>query len=403
MTREFDVVIVGGSLVGSAFAALLASRCTDLSIAVIETTPCEHYFSGDEFDPRVVALTEVSRQLLADVDVWQQIVARRVSPYTHMSVWDADGTGFIEFDCADVHSPQLGHIVENSNIVGSLQERLGQFANVEFICPAKVEQVNRINERMQVMLDSGEKLNAALLVAADGALSRVRSLCDFQLDDTAYGHRAIVATIRCEQSNGATARQWFSVDGPLAFLPLNEPSLQDGAGDHYVSIVWSQCDKRAEQLMALDDEAFCLALTRASESGLGQVEGVSQRFSFPLRQRHATDYVQSGVALLGDAAHTIHPLAGQGVNLGFKDVIALVEELQRAVERGLPLGELSVLSRYQRRRKPDNLAIMLAMKGFKELFGSDRPVVRLLRNEGMTLVNKLKPLKKRLIRQAMGG
>ena len=154
--------------------------------------------------------------------------------------------------------------------------------------------------------------------------------------------------------------------------------------------------------MALSDDDFCTALTRASESSVGRVEQISQRFCFPLRQRHASDYVQPNVALLGDAAHTIHPLAGQGVNLGFKDVIQLVNELVRAVERGLPLGDLAVLGRYQRARKPDNLATMLAMQGFKELFGSELPVVRLLRNEGMSLVNKLEPLKKRLIRQAMG-
>ena len=401
MTREFDVIVAGGGLVGAAFAALLAGRCGDLSIAVVESRPFAGYFEGDDFDPRVVALTETSRQMLTEVGVWDQIASRRVSPYTHMSVWETDGTGFIEFDSAEVNAPCLGHIVENTNIVGALQERLADFANVELLCPAKVTAARRQGGRVDVELDSGEQLGTALLVAADGALSKVRSLCDFALDETPYGHSAIVATIRCQHPHAATARQWFSTDGPLAFLPLRAKPVNDG-DDRYISIVWSQRDDRVKQLMALDDEAFCTALARASEGCLGQVETLSRRFCFPLRQRHAADYVKPGVALLGDAAHTIHPLAGQGVNLGFKDVVALVEELNRAVQRQLPLGDISVLGRYQRQRKPDNLATMMAMRGFKELFGADDPIVRLLRNEGMSLVNRIGPLKKQLVRQAMG-
>ncbi|UTW44754.1 UbiH/UbiF/VisC/COQ6 family ubiquinone biosynthesis hydroxylase [bacterium SCSIO 12696] len=394
MTGQYDLVVAGGGLVGSAFAALLADRCPELSIAVVESRLFDGYYDGDQFDPRVVALTDTSRQLLEQIGVWSAIASRRIAPYTHMSVWDADGTGFIEFDSRDVGAPSLGHIVENSNIVGALQQRIEQLANIEWICPAKVAQVERSNEQVHVELDNGERLNTPLLVAADGALSSVRDLCDFQLDDTPYGHSAIVATIHCQQPHQNTARQWFASDGPLAFLPLPEK--------HAVSFVWSQREKKAEQLMALSSEEFCTQLIRASSACLGAVESVSKRFCFPLHQRHASDYVQPGIALLGDAAHTIHPLAGQGVNLGFKDVISLVDELRRASQRGLPLGDLSVLSRYQRQRKPDNLATMLAMKGFKELFASDNLGVRLLRNEGMSLVNRMGLVKKQLVRQAMG-
>ena len=394
MSRAFDVVVAGGGLVGSAFAALLANRCPQLSIAVVESRPFDDYYEGNDFDPRVVALTETSRQLLEQIGVWHAIAERRVAAYTHMSVWDADGTGFVEFDSSDVGAPSLGHIVENSNIVGALQQRIEQLANIEFICPAKVTQAGVHDEQVNVELDNGERLSSALLVAADGALSSVRDLCGFQLDDTPYGHSAIVATIRCQQPHQNTARQWFSIDGPLAFLPLPEK--------HTISFVWSQREQKATELMVLSDDEFCAQLTRASSACLGTVESVSKCFCFPLHQRHASDYVQPGIALLGDAAHTIHPLAGQGVNLGFKDVIALVDELQRASQRGLPLGDLSVLGRYQRQRKPDNLATMLAMKGFKELFASNNLGVRLLRNEGMSIVNRMGLMKKQLVKQAMG-
>ncbi|MDM3872312.1 UbiH/UbiF/VisC/COQ6 family ubiquinone biosynthesis hydroxylase [Porticoccus sp. W117] len=394
MTGQYDLVVAGGGLVGSAFAALLADRCPDLSIAVVESRPFSGHYQDSEFDPRVVALTETSRQLLVQIGVWPAIAERRVAPYTHMSVWDADGTGFIEFDSSDVGALCLGHIVENSNIVGALQQRLQQLANIDWICPAKVAQVEQQNNQISIELDNSEQLSSTLLVAADGALSSVRDLCGFQLDDTPYGHSAIVATVRCQHPHSNTARQWFASDGPLAFLPLPEK--------HSISFVWSQREQKADELMALSDEEFCTQLTRASSACLGTVESVSKRFCFPLHQRHTSDYVQPGIALLGDAAHTIHPLAGQGVNLGFKDVIALVDELQRASQRGLPLGDMSVLGRYQRQRKPDNLATMLAMKGFKELFASDNLEVRLLRNEGMSLVNRMGLVKKQLVRQAMG-
>lgn len=399
MTREFDVVVAGGGLVGTAFAALLAGReeARDLRVAVVESHPFSGYFDGEMFDPRVVALTEASRRMLADIGVWEPITARRVSPYTHMSVWDADGTGYIEFDSADIHAVNLGHIVEHSLIVGTLLESIAKQAMIEWICPASVTRVNREGGYVVIDLDNGERLRGSLLAGADGSVSRVRELCRFDVWEKPYGHKAIVATLRCELAHGAIARQWFSTEGPLAFLPLYRE------GDcHHVSIVWSQCEARADELMALSDDGFRKALAYASEYSLGEILNVSKRHCFPLRERHVSDYAQPGVALLGDAAHTIHPLAGQGVNLGFKDVMALVDELCWALKRDLPLGDMSVLGRYQRQRKPDNLATMIAMRGFKELFGSGNMIMRLLRNEGMLLVNKMAPLKKKLIRQAMG-
>jgi len=401
--QSFDVIIAGAGLVGAAFATLLAEtdEGRNLRIAIIEAHPFTGYFPDEQFDPRVVALTEASRQMLAKIGVWQQLADRRICPYTHMSIWDSEGTGFIEFDCREIHTPNIGHIVENSIIVGQLQEKISTLPNVDMICPAKVTNVQKIEHDEQsavlVTLDNGDQLAGQLLAAADGAISNVRELCGFELDEQSYGHKAIATTIQCEKPHQFTARQWFSPTGPLAFLPLF-----NGDDQKHISIVWSQQDERADELMALDDAAFCQALTRASEGTLGAVTNTAQRSCFPLRQRHAANYVQPSIALLGDAAHTIHPLAGQGVNLGFKDVMTLVEELQRASQRNLPLGNIDVLERYQRRRRPDNMAVMLAMKGFKELFASDNLLVRLIRNEGMSLLNSVEPIKKKLIRQAMG-
>jgi 2-octaprenylphenol hydroxylase len=205
-----------------------------------------------------------------------------------------------------------------------------------------------------------------------------------------------VTTIVTERENQKTAWQRFMPSGPLALLPLNK------AGDlRHSSIVWSQELGEADRLMALDDEQFCAELGRASEQCLGSVLAVDKRFVVPLRQRHAKNYVLPRVALVGDAAHTIHPLAGQGVNLGFSDVEALVDEIGRAIERGNDIGDIGTLNRYQRRRKPHNLAAMAVMEGFKRLFSADQLGLRLLRNMGMSGLNRLAPLKNEIIKKAM--
>jgi 2-octaprenylphenol hydroxylase len=406
--REYDVVVAGAGVVGAAFAALLATKQLassgqgkKLRIAVLEARPFVMSDLSESFDPRVVALTARSRKLLEDVGAWEQIADRRVCPYQRMEVWEADGTGHIEFDCAEVRQPSLGHIVENALIVEALWQRLDELENVELLCPATMVGLERHSDQeagVTLSLADGSVITAKLLAAADGAQSKVRELCGLQLRQWEYGHHAIVTTVTTEKNHDFTARQRFLPEGPLAFLPLRTE-----AGDcHQCSIVWSQQADVAESLMALDDEAFCQALARAGENCLGYIVAVDKRYKIPLKQRHAVDYVVPGVALMGDAAHTIHPLAGQGVNLGFQDVIVLAEEVERAVGRGLSPGDMWALGRYQRRRKPHNLGTMAVMEGFKRIFEEQPLPVRLLRNDGMRAVNRLGPIKNLIVRQAMG-
>ena len=402
---DVDVVIAGAGIAGALFANLLArsEQGRNLGILLVEPNPFKANYSAERFDARVVALTEQSRRMLDELNVWGWVAARRCCPYLTMSVRDAEGTGQVDFDCAEARQLSLGHIVENSLLVEGLLGQLQQHTNVA-IRQAAIEAVDSRGEEAVCLTLSGSgevaagKVRARLLVAADGALSPVRSLCSLTVREWEYGHKAIVTTITTESGHGHRARQWFSPDGPLAFLPLQN---RDG-GTNQCSIVWSQKDARAEELLALDGGAFCRALTASSEAALGKVVHCERRFSFPLRQRHAVDYTSDGVALIGDAAHTIHPLAGQGINLGFKDAGVLAEELAWGLRRGLPLGSRAVLGRYQRRRKPDNLAMMALMEGFKRLFESEQPLLRLLRNDGMSGVNRLGPLKNMLARQAMG-
>ena len=398
---QYDIIIVGAGMVGALAACLLSQpssikKATPLKIALVDNSVATP-FNSDQFDPRVAAITEKSRQLLIDCGVWPDIKSLRTSPYLAMNVWDAESTGRIRFDCHDIHLPNLGHIIESSVIVDTLLNKIASLDNIDFICPATIHQYQKQPDMITVEMDGGTCIAGSLLIGADGGNSKVRDHFNFDCKQWDYQQEAIVATIKTEKPNQQTAWQRFMPTGPLALLPLNNQ------GDlHHSSIVWSQQPSIAEGLMVLDDGQFCDELTRASESCLGAVTSVSRRYKFPLRQNHAVDYVLPRVALVGDAAHTIHPLAGQGVNLGFADVAALADEVTRARMRDIDVGDESILKRYQRRRKPENLATMGAMEGFKNLFSADQLPLRLLRSLGMSQLDKMTPLKNEIIKRAMG-
>ncbi len=399
--QQLDIVIIGAGIAGSALALALAG--SGYSIGIVEPQPLERRPLPQEagpgdFDARVSALTPRSVDLLRDLDAWSAIEAYRQCPYTHMTVWDAEGTGRIDFDSADLGAPALGHIVENRAIVDALLARLLASGAIQKFGADRLRGCSRNSDgSIHVVLDSGCELVTGLVVGADGALSRVRELMGFETREWDYGHRAIVATVAVAEPHQNTAWQRFLPSGPLAFLPLPSPG-----GQHLCSIVWSLQEERVEPLLAMDDAGFCGELEQAFEGTLGAVLAASPRSAFPLRQRHAVDYIQPGVALVADAAHTIHPLAGQGINLGLQDVAALAEELARAHAHKLAPGSLEALRRYQRRRKGENLLMMGAMDGFKRLFEQQALPLRWLRNAGMRGVDRLAPVKQRLMRHAMG-
>lgn len=398
-----DIAIVGGGMVGLAFANLLA-ECDGLRVILIDGgAPAT--LDLERFDPRVVALSKKTEALLRKTAAWEQIIATRACPYFDMQVWDGDGTADIHFDCAEIDQDNLGHIVENSVLVHALEAAL---TRVDVRYHTKVEAFVREHEQSLITLSNGDVVSASLVVAADGAHSSLRELAGFHIREWDYGHSAIVTTVQCEKPHQHTAWQRFSSDGPLAFLPLQQHAgnaLAENnapADENLCSIVWSIKHELAEALMALDDEAFAARLTRSFESTLGQVRCHDRRLSFPLTQRHATRYTQPGIVLVGDAAHTIHPLAGQGANLGMYDVGVLAEEVQRAWQRGVPLHDASVCKRYERRRQSHNLIAMSAMEGFKRLFGAESLPLRWLRNEGLRRVSSLPLLKQQFSLLASG-
>lgn len=399
--EQFDVAIVGAGIAGSAMALALSGH--GLAIALIEARELKQpelpVAPGvTQFDARVSALNPKSQRLLEELDAWQAVADYRCSPYRHMTVWDADGTASIEFDCAEVGSPALGHIVENRALVAALLTRVKAARDITVLAPQRLLSCSRqADGALLLQLESELAIEAGLLVAADGAMSRVRELLGFQTREWDYGHRAIVATVQVEREHEATAWQRFLPSGPLALLPL------PGEGnDHYCSIVWSLDTELADDLVAQDEADFCESLGRAFEHRLGAVLACSARFAFPLRQRHAISYTQPGVALVGDAAHTIHPLAGQGLNLGLQDVRVLAAEVLAGVARGDSPGRVELLRRYQRQRVGENLLMMAAMDGFKRLFAQRSPPLRWLRNAGMRGVARSGPIKQQLMRHAMG-
>lgn len=393
---QADLIIVGAGMVGSTLA--LALKDSGLRILLLDggslaVTPFD---PAAPFEPRVSALSEASRRILQRLGAWDGIVARRAAPYRAMQVWDGSGTGQIHFCAASVHAEVLGHIVENRVVQDALLDCL-QDSGIELLAGARLEQLRRSGAGWLLQLVDGRELRAPLLVAADGANSAVRRLAGCATREWDYLHHAIVTSVRCAQEHQATAWQRFTDDGPLAFLPLE----RDG-DRHWCSIVWSCTPGEAARLMALDDGAFAAELGRAFEQRLGTVLEVDPRLCIPLRQRHAKRYVEAGLALIGDAAHVIHPLAGQGVNLGFLDAATLAEVLLHARARGENPADRRVLGRFERRRMPHNLAMMAAMESFERLFQADPLPLRWLRNAGLRLMDGHHEAKGLFVRQALG-
>lgn len=395
-TRQVDVVIVGAGLVGSALACAL-TQSSDLKVAVLDAQSPPAPYPPDRFDPRVVALSAASVRWLRDLDVWRGIEHQRLCPYRGMEVWDGEGNGRIQFSSDDLHRDELGFIVENSVVRHALHQVMQP--RVTYLAPLAVAAWDQLNDLNQLTLADGSLVIAPLLIAADGGHSRLREWAQIPVSAWSYQHTAIVTTIRTGKGHGDIARQRFSHQGPLALLPLRSGPEDPG---RHCSIVWSLEEAVAERLMALTDAEFCAELTRTSEGCLGPVEWADQRHAIPLWQRHAGEYGRAGFALLGDAAHTIHPLAGQGVNLGLYDAQVLAAEVVRAHRRGVPLNHDSLTQRYQRQRKFHNLAAMASMEGFKRLFGVNSPTLLTVRNRGMSWVDNQLWLKRLLMQVAAG-
>ncbi|MCP8899961.1 UbiH/UbiF/VisC/COQ6 family ubiquinone biosynthesis hydroxylase [Gilvimarinus xylanilyticus] len=395
----FDLIVVGAGIVGTTLALRLSQGTPGLKVALISPKPSERGAPEETFDPRVVALTAASRELLTGLNIWPSVERVRACPYTAMHVWDGEGGGEIDFSAAELGVEALGHIVENRLLVASLEREL-ETQGVTWISGQVTALEHEGDAVAGVLLADGTEVRAALTLAADGARSALRDMAGLAVREWSYGQSAIVTTVKTTQSHNFTARQRFMHTGPLAFLPL--VSAPGECAPRYSSIVWSADEPLAQSLMALSDADFGKRLGRDFEYRLGEIEQVAKRYCLPLTQRHARRYTCPGFALVGDAAHSIHPLAGQGVNLGLLDVAALAGEIERARERGVALQHDSILARYERARRGHNLTMMAAMESFKRLFGARDLRLLWLRNRALSAADSLPLLKNTLAREAMG-
>jgi 2-octaprenyl-3-methyl-6-methoxy-1,4-benzoquinol hydroxylase/2-octaprenylphenol hydroxylase len=389
--NTYDVAVVGAGMVGAALALTLAREGFD--VAVVEPRAPAPWRVEDEVDLRVVALAPSSAQLFGRLDVWKSIVAARACAYRRMRVWDALAPGKLDFDAADNGAAALGWIVENRLIQHVLWQALQNDGRIALHCPAKVVATETSADRRTLALDDGASVSARLVVAADGADSALRSMAGIATRDRDYAQRAIVAHVATERANESTAWQRFLPGGTLAFLPL---------ADGRSSIVWSVPNAEAERLLTLDDARFCAELGAAFDFRLGTITATTPRAAFPLRMRVAERYLAPRLALIGDAAHVVHPLAGQGVNLGLRDVAELAAVLIAARSVKRDFAAESTLRQFERRRRSDNALSAHSFDAIQRVFASAAIPMAGLRGAALAVVDRIAPLKRLFADHAAG-
>ena len=391
MMQSVDIAIIGGGMVGLTVAAALEN--SGLRIAVIESQLPDTDLI-DLPDVRVSAISRASEYILDNVGAWQGITSRRAAPYRSMTVWEQDSFARIDFEAEQIAQRNLGHIVENRVIQLSLLDMVSKQENVTLLAPERCSSIMFGESEAWLNLESGKAITAKLVVGADGANSWLRNQVNIPLTHWDYGHSALVANIRTVENHTETARQIFRPEGPLAFLPLGESNLS--------SIVWSLDPLNAENLVSMPEDEFNKQLTAAFDNQLGLCRVEGERQVFPLKMRYAKDFVKDRVVLVGDAAHTIHPLAGQGVNLGLADAAALAETIIELHQEGKDIGLKTNLRPFERWRKAEAAQMIASMQSFKVLFSGSNPIKKLVRGIGMSLANEVTPVKDECLKRALG-
>lgn len=384
-TQRYDVAIVGGGIVGLSLACALA-RQTSLSIVILERKTIPSYDVMLNH-PRVSAITQTSKKILQSIQVWDEIKNKKTSHFTEIHVWDNQTK--LTFNAQSVACAELGYIIENHLIVHALFEQIKKIPNIKWV----IDQLEEFDEP-QVLLKSRTQCYAAkLVVAADGANSWVRSKANIEVDHCDYHQSAIVCSLTTELLHQNIARQIFLPTGPLAFLPLSDPNL--------CSIVWTLPKDIAQSYLGLTDEEFNAKLFSVFPY-LGRIESTHKRFSFPLSRQSTKAYVKNAIALVGDAAHTVHPLAGQGVNMGLLDAISLVDVIKTSHNQKRNYASLATLRRYERWRKADNFSLFTGIDLIKKCFANQSVLFQGLRSVGMEVTDQSSIIKNLFVRHAIG-
>lgn len=390
MKTEFDVVIVGGGMVGAALGCGLGG--SGLKVAVVEHVIPESFSDVQPHDLRVSALSLASRNILQSVGAWDGILSRRSCPFRRMRVWETAGD--TEFNSDNIDLPELGHIVENRVTQLALLDRLADFDNVDLIAPSRIEKIDYSPGKKSILqLADGSELQTKLLVAADGGNSRVRQAVGLGVSSWDYKQHAMVIYVETDYGQQDITWQRFVPSGPQAFLPLT---------GNYGSIVWYNSADEVRRLKDLTNDELISELMATFPDCLGKVKQVLGVASFPLKRQHAQQYVKAGVALVGDAAHMINPLAGQGVNIGLLDAAALAEVLVEAYNEGGNIADVVVLQKYEKMRRNENLRMMTVMDVFYRVFSNQILPIKVVRNFALGLAERILPAKNKVMRMAIG-
>ncbi|HNV82742.1 MAG TPA: FAD-dependent oxidoreductase [Arenimonas sp.] len=394
--KSFDIAVVGAGIVGGCAALSLARA--GYRVALIEAHEPKPW-SESSPDLRVVALAPDNQKLLEACGVWHTIANRRIQPYSDMRVWDAAAGNELHLSAAQHAKQFLGFIVENNNIADALWQAIKHENRISCFCPEKLESISQENG-VTLTLESGVAIKSGLVLGADGASSKVRELLGLKIDRKDYGQRGLVAYVKTELAHENTAWQRFLPTGPLAFLPFN---------DGRCSIVWTLPNEEAERLLHCDEETFCRELARAFDGRLGKVVEVSKRAAFPLQRQLSSEMLIGHIALIGDAAHAVHPLAGQGVNLGLRDVSSLLDllgEMKKTSENPAQKNESPVsrhkLERWSRKRLSENAVAAYSFETINRAFSNDDVLPTLLRGHAFGIANAISPIRNFLLRQATG-
>ena len=388
---DADVVVVGGGIIGGTFAALLGQA--GVKVILLDAS-VRQLNSLKKVDARVFAITRASEQILKKAGAWRRIDENNIACFRKMHVWDEQGIGEINFDSAELCQPTMGYIISHQVIVDALQEKLLDMENVRCIWSESPAFIKTEADHILLRTENGLQFRSKLVVAADGGNSKIRSLANIQYQKHDYNQSALACVVTTEYPHNEIARQRFLKRGPLAFLPMVESNQS--------AIVWSTSPDQAQRMKEMDKAAFHFELEEAFAHELGEIKESSERFVFPLSRAQAEQYVQPRLALIGDSAHTVHPLAGLGANLGLLDAAVLAEELINTVEKGRDPGRLQVLRRYERWRKGENHNVMYLMDGFKHLFENEMQSVQWLRNFGLDMVDSFPLAKHAIMKRAMG-